>query len=708
MLWAINPVTGALIWNQTLSLSAGSLSSPAVVGGRVYVGGASGMYAFDEVTGALVWNNTGGLTWRYHALSSPAVADGRVYVGHLAGIKAYDADTGAVLWNQTIGGRTDYHPSVANGVVYAVAVGTNKLLAYDASTGTNIWNYTPLTVATGYSSVAIANGRLYLSGGNESNSELIALGPAAPNSTCAGAPVVSLDEPAYGTNVTSGTNTFSYVPYDDSGFSSATLYANFSGTFRAITANTSSVTNGATNYLSAIVPAGYFVWNVRACDDLGSCAFAAANFTLNATSTNVTVCGVVYTQPGTYVLEVNLSEDAGPILPDESACITLDAGAANSTLDCRGNTVIGNAGPQHGILLNNTANVLVNNCSATGWDRGLYSNQSNNVTILYGNFYNNQINMYFNPTNDSNVYDTYLATASSTNLIVNRSHRNTFRRIHILDGWSVGAYYSDDLTVADSDILTPYSNTGVYIEGGNRANFSNNYHTNNTYVYQLIDANGTTLRGNTANGTVVYHAWLKSSNYTSILYNNFTKDAGIGANAIYFDVNNHNNLIHGNEIRVHYGVWAINFYASNGSTISNNTVYNAQNGIILTLNSDGNTISGNTFIAPTTIGFADRAIEASGGSRGNLITGNTINSTVNFTFAAVQITANDTNTLTNNVINIPGGAAIIAYEDSQGGGNTCPIGTCYQHCIYPNPLGTCPVTICTAAVTATNPSADCA
>ena len=72
--------TGVQVWNYT----AGSyvFSSPAVVGGRVYVGSNDGrVYCLDALTGAQVWNYTAGSI----VFSSPAVADGVLYVGSADG-----------------------------------------------------------------------------------------------------------------------------------------------------------------------------------------------------------------------------------------------------------------------------------------------------------------------------------------------------------------------------------------------------------------------------------------------------------------------------------------------------------------------------------------------------------------------------------------------------------------------------------------------
>ena len=72
------PNTNQIAWSYTTGDDV--ISSPAVVGGRVYVGSYDRkVYCLDAATGAFVWSYpTGNIAW-----SSPAVAGGMVYVGSL-------------------------------------------------------------------------------------------------------------------------------------------------------------------------------------------------------------------------------------------------------------------------------------------------------------------------------------------------------------------------------------------------------------------------------------------------------------------------------------------------------------------------------------------------------------------------------------------------------------------------------------------------
>lgn len=102
------------------------------------------------------------------------------------------------------------------------------------------------------------------------------------------APSVSLLSPANGDAIPEGTE-FAYLPSDDSGFSGATLWGNFTGSWAANSTNSTLLSNGSTNYLYSNLSAGYYIWNVLACDNAANCSFALANFSLRvvASGTNI-------------------------------------------------------------------------------------------------------------------------------------------------------------------------------------------------------------------------------------------------------------------------------------------------------------------------------------------------------------------------------------------------------------------------------------
>lgn len=103
----------------------------------VYIGSwdhpQSRVFAFDATTGTQIWNSTIGI--RVH--SSPAVVGGIVYVGTLDGyVYALNATTGTHLWNYTTRGEFYSSPAISGGIVY--------IGSYDG----NVYAFAPVTQQT--------------------------------------------------------------------------------------------------------------------------------------------------------------------------------------------------------------------------------------------------------------------------------------------------------------------------------------------------------------------------------------------------------------------------------------------------------------------------------------------------------------------------------------------------------------------------------
>jgi len=156
--YCLNATTGGLLWKYTTGGDVG-YSSPAVAGGRVYIGSWDNKtYCLNATTGGLLWSySTGG-----YVRSSPAVAGGRVYVGSWdKKIYCLNATAGGLLWNYSTGARVSSSPAVAGGRVFVGSdYNDNKVYCLDANTGGFLWSYT--TGAAVYSSPAVAGGRVYI------------------------------------------------------------------------------------------------------------------------------------------------------------------------------------------------------------------------------------------------------------------------------------------------------------------------------------------------------------------------------------------------------------------------------------------------------------------------------------------------------------------------------------------------------------------
>jgi outer membrane protein assembly factor BamB len=146
-------------------------SSPAVEGGRVYVGSGDGhVYAFEARSGAEIWRfATGG-----RVRSSPALADGRLFVGSADGVLyALDSASGELVWRfETVGAGLDSEawgfdrktiqgtPAVVDGRVYFGAR-DGHAYAVDARSGEQLWR-TEERMPWYIASPAVADGVLYL------------------------------------------------------------------------------------------------------------------------------------------------------------------------------------------------------------------------------------------------------------------------------------------------------------------------------------------------------------------------------------------------------------------------------------------------------------------------------------------------------------------------------------------------------------------
>jgi outer membrane protein assembly factor BamB len=175
-LYAIDRATGTERWQFA---SKGPIaSSPAVHQGLVYFSSLDGkIYALDSETGKERWSFATGGERRFTApgihgamprtermpdpfdvfLSSPAVAGGVVYIGSGdQNVYALDAVTGAVRWRFAAGDVIHASPAVANGTVY-IGSWDRNLYALDAAAGRERWRYTTGNDTTIYNQIGIAS-----------------------------------------------------------------------------------------------------------------------------------------------------------------------------------------------------------------------------------------------------------------------------------------------------------------------------------------------------------------------------------------------------------------------------------------------------------------------------------------------------------------------------------------------------------------------
>lgn len=149
---------GSLRWTYPVAGDNFEYSSPAVVGGVVYVGSNNGIiYAIAA--------NNGSLNWSYDVgsdvIASPAVTADTVYVGSLEGnfyaLGTTGGQKGKLRWSYRSGSQIESSAVVSGSSVFVG--GKNLLFVLDTSTGDFRWSY---GVGQEVVSPAIANGWLYL------------------------------------------------------------------------------------------------------------------------------------------------------------------------------------------------------------------------------------------------------------------------------------------------------------------------------------------------------------------------------------------------------------------------------------------------------------------------------------------------------------------------------------------------------------------
>lgn len=178
------PTNLTLRWKFTTGGAV--ISSPTIVGGRVYVGSYDrNIYCLDALNGRSLWNFTTGAPIK----SSPAVVDDKVYIGPDDGyIYCLHAENGSLAWKRDAGGyiQASFHaiarlsssPTVVGGRVYVGSLDTN-LYCLDANFGNILWTYKTEGHIT--SSPAVVDGAVYFTSQEPNSGALYKLNATSPS-----------------------------------------------------------------------------------------------------------------------------------------------------------------------------------------------------------------------------------------------------------------------------------------------------------------------------------------------------------------------------------------------------------------------------------------------------------------------------------------------------------------------------------------------
>ncbi|MBU7017373.1 MAG: YbhB/YbcL family Raf kinase inhibitor-like protein [Theionarchaea archaeon] len=131
-----------------------SMTSPAVVGTRVYIQDFDHLYCINLLTGNLIYEVPADTMYPY----TPTVADGKIYISEGDHFKCLDAGTGDILWEKELPQLLLVSPFVDSNYVYVTAdqssssfcsllpcidmvVEWSVLMALNKDTGEEVWRY---------------------------------------------------------------------------------------------------------------------------------------------------------------------------------------------------------------------------------------------------------------------------------------------------------------------------------------------------------------------------------------------------------------------------------------------------------------------------------------------------------------------------------------------------------------------------------------
>jgi len=140
-------------------------SSPAIVNGKLYIGGQNNLYCLDLEDGDSLWEQPVTGTILY---SSPTVHEDRVFIGSgdngVAYVSCFDAEDGTLLWENTTsdGAHVYAAPAVEDGKVYVFGAFGSMVNCFDANTGDLLWEQRVSGMLC-YGSPAVVDGQVYVS-----------------------------------------------------------------------------------------------------------------------------------------------------------------------------------------------------------------------------------------------------------------------------------------------------------------------------------------------------------------------------------------------------------------------------------------------------------------------------------------------------------------------------------------------------------------
>lgn len=288
------------------------------------------------------------------------------------------------------------------------------------------------------------------------------------------------------------------------------------------------------------------------------------NFWYNNVLTQDAVCLNYYESNKDYYISTDVQDYS-------STCFNIQD-KENITIDCQGHTIDGSGVPgTRGINIEGSNNITFNNCKISGFERGLYMQNS-----LYNNFYNLSIN------------------ATTTGIYIEKTaHRNTFENL-LVNNSQTNAMY-----LVGSDYNKIYNANIEY--SGDKQLLGWDWAQYNDFKNVNIS------HGNSyAIGSAHFHY----NNFTNMnLYNNTN---GFGCE----DSCSNNNIVNMNITNKGYGYgfysfsWAL-LYVNPGNKLTNVTITNTSTGIYLYRVGENNEFNNVTIDSASSRGIYARDLEDS-------------------------------------------------------------------------------------------------
>ena len=161
--YALNEVTGELIWEVNTEEFPARDFPALIVDGVYYLTPSSQMYALDLATGEEIWSYESGML-----STAPIIVDGVLYgaSGEGGTIFALDSKTGEPLWTEATGDNTINALTAVDGILYG-ELSNGQLIAADSESGVPLWSFEKggFSDLRGYT---VADGVIYSAGPNNS------------------------------------------------------------------------------------------------------------------------------------------------------------------------------------------------------------------------------------------------------------------------------------------------------------------------------------------------------------------------------------------------------------------------------------------------------------------------------------------------------------------------------------------------------------